>query len=519
MLHYSYTVMVESADEKLYTVVMLPKRKGTFPIILQRTPYVDETENMSDEEVIELYFNANHTFVEAGYAVIVQQCRGTGKSTGEFIPFIYERQDGIALQEWVRQQSFYQEEIYLLGVSYTAAVHLVTAPYGRDIKGMIVKAMTQERYDICYRNGVLRCGLYGEWYTGMYKKRNRLKKNFDSDSFRMLPMSEYSKTVFGEVDEAFDEIMRHPDREDSFWDTSWGGADSRKAVNHAKIPILMAVGAFDPFYQGMLQMWRNMDDETRSISALVVSPYDHADGAAQPIEFEKGKVEEQFPDIMCKWFENIRGNSDCPVEKGKVTYYNIFENRWRCDDYASGEKIFEMVLGKEDVCYVYNPYDPTHYVGGLTQGFGGTAFQLSVGSHYGMQSFYSEIFEEEQYLKGEMRAELTVKSDCKDTCFYMRISLVKEEGDYGLRDDIHNLAEIAPDYVPGTELTIGFNFDYLTLKIQKGERLRIDVSSSAYPYFVPHTNRRGLFSEQTEGVTAHNTIICGKSCLMIPFAC
>ena len=516
MLHDSYTVMVESADVKLYTVVMLPKKTETFPIILQRCPYVDNTESMSEEEVIELHYDANRAFVEAGYAVIFQHCRGTGKSTGEFVPIIYERQDGLALQAWVRQQPFYQEELYLFGASYTALVHLVTAPYASDIKGIMLIAMSQDQYDFFYRNGASRWGLYGEWYMDMYKKRNRLKKNYGPDSPRILPLSDYSQTVFGEKDEVLSEVFKHPNREDPFWDNVWAGASGRHALDHVRIPVLLMVGTFDVFYPGMLQMWKDMDEETRRMSALVISPYDHTDGELQPIQFEKGKIEEQFPDPMYRWIDYIRGIGDCPVEWGKVTYYNLFENQWKCDDYHSGKRFLKVGFGEQDVSYVYNPYDPTRYAGALTAGFGGTAFQLPAGSHYGMQTFYSEIFEEDQELKGEMYAELTVKSDCEDTCFYMRISLVKEEGDYGLRDSIHNLSENTPDYVPGTEVTVGFEFDHIALKIHKGERLRIDISSSAYPYFIPHTNLRGLFSEQTRAVPAHNTIIGGKSYLIVP---
>ena len=518
MSKYSYTVMVESADVKLYTVVILPEQTGTFPIILQRVPYVEMMEDIPDEEVIKLVYEMNHGLVEAGYAVIFQHCRGTGKSTGEFIPFIYERQDGLALQAWAREQAFYQEEMYLYGGSYTAAVHLVTAPYAEDIKGVVLMVMTANIYDIFYRNGVCRWGLFGDWYTGMYKKRNQLKKQAKPDSFRMLPMSEYSKTVFREKDEFFDEILRHPDPTDQIWENEWGGAFNRHALDHARVPVLLVAGTFDPFYAGMVQMWRNMDDETKRISSLVIEPYDHSDGALQPIKFENGHFSDQFPDLARRWLEHIRGKGDCPIETGKVSYYSLFENTWRCDDYSSGENSLEVDFGNQDVSYVYDPKNPTGYEGGLTQGFSGTAFQLPAGSHDGMRTFYSEVFKEDQYLRGEMQAKLTVKSDCEDTCFYMRISLVKEEGDYALRDCIQNISGVTPTYVPGTELTIDFQFDYIALKIQKGECLRIDISSSACPHFVPHTNLKGLFSEQTKTVKANNTIVCTKSHLWVPLA-
>ena len=278
----------------------------------------------------------------------------------------------------------------------------------------------------------------------------------------------------------------------------------------------MPVGFFDVFFRGTLEMWNEMDETTRGQSACVFMPYDHSDGSMQPILYEKGKIEEQFPGYDVEWFDSIRGKCPVPIETGKITYYSMGDNCWKCDGFEPGSQSMKIGLGKENVTYVYNPYDPSHYEGGLTSGFSGTAFQSAPGSHYGIQTFYSDVFEKDMCLKGRMKAALFVKSDCEDTCFYMRISLVKKEGDYGLRDDIHNLSEFAPDYRPGEEVKIDFLFDFLAIQIKAGERFRIDISSSAYPIFVPHTNKRGLFSDQTQAVSAHNTLICDKSVVTIP---
>ena len=115
-----------------------------------------------------------------------------------------------------------------------------------------------------------------------------------------------------------------------------------------------------------------------------------------------------------------------------------------------------------------------------------------------------------------MTARLTVRSTAEDTCFYVRTSLVTEEGDYGLRDDITKLSNVAPDYVPGDTAVLDFTFDEIALLVRKGQKLRIDVSSSAFPHYVRHTNRRGPFSEQTTAVPADNTVVLGESSLTLP---
>jgi len=99
----------------------------------------------------------------------------------------------------------------------------------------------------------------------------------------------------------------------------------------------------------------------------------------------------------------------------------------------------------------------------------------------------------------------------------VRVSLAKEEGDLGMRDDINQLSNFNPAYVPGEELEMTFSFDEHAFVAKKGERLRVDISSSAHPYYVRHTNNRGLFSEQATARIADNTVILEKSSLTVYF--
>ena len=130
-------------------------------------------------------------------------------------------------------------------------------------------------------------------------------------------------------------------------------------------------------------------------------------------------------------------------------------------------------------------------------------------------SVCTPAFEEDTFVKGKMTARLRVRSDCEDTCFYIRLSLCKEEGYYGLRDDINQISNFAQSYVPGEEIEMDFSFDEHAFVIKKGEKLRIDVSSSAFPHYVPHTNNRGPFALQTTAKIAHNTVICDKSSITL----
>ncbi len=510
---YQY-LKVENAE--LFTAVCLPEDKGSFPTVLFRSPYVDDMEKLIEEQIVARIAEEQKSFIENGYTVIFQHCRGRGKSSGDCVPYIFEREDGLALQQWVREQPFYNGEIYLCGGSYTSSVHFVTAPFAKDIKGAVLDVQDCERYNCNYRNGFYKMGLHGDWYVNMYKKKSTPVKNYAPETYNMLPLSDFSKTVFGESAEDFDEILRHPNKNDVFWDTRFGGGEAHNAIKHANIPILLTTGFYDIYTGGVFDMWNGLDEQTKEKSALIVHPYDHGCSSnSQPIQFENATLWEKFGDYPVKWLNVIRNNEKPFVEQGKITYYKLFGNEWQTDDFKQpiNEKVY--TLGQGEKTYVYNPYAPALFKGGLSTNFGGNAWQDAPNSRYDIISVFTPEFEEDTFVKGKMKAKLCVKTDCDDTCFYVRISLVKEERYYGLRDDINQISNFCVHYKPNAEIEMDFSFDEHAFVVKKGEKLRVDISSSAFPCYVRHTNNKGLFSEQTTAKIANNTVILDKSSLTI----
>lgn len=511
---------VDSKEAKLFTVVLLPKSTGKFPVVIVRCPYVDKFENEKEENIAIEYLNENKEWLNRGYAVVFQHCRGRGKSEGDCIPYINEREDGLILQEWVRKQRFYNGELFLKGSSYLTSVHYATAPFADDIKGAIFGVQDSERYNICYRNGFLKKGLHAGWYVGMYKAKSHMKKNYTYGSFDMLPLKDFTKTVFGESAEDFDEMLKAPNPDQPFWNTRLGGSDARNATNNVKFPVLFTTGFYDLYTGGIFDMWGKMSENSRNMSALVVSPYNHVDSrdSENPMVFPEGKRMEKFGKMYeIEWFDYIRGkNKKSPFETGKVTYYTLFENKWETDGFLTSPAAMEIKLGDDEVSYVYNPYDAPKFKGGLSRAFGGNAFQDKPNSRHDIISVYTAPFEEDVCVKGKMSATLTVKSDCEDTCFYVRVSIEKENGDYGLRDDITSLCYQLGEYKPDSVVELKFDFDEHAFLIKKGERLRIDIASADNEHYVRHTNQMGLYSEQTTAKIAHNTVYLKNSFLILP---
>lgn len=520
MLNYfSDYCYLKSGTANLFTVVLAPDKEKTYPVVLVRTPYVDKYESVDEENIAAEYLCDNMEWLKRGYALVIQHCRGRGKSGGDCIPYINEREDGLNLLNWLRNQPFYQGEIYLKGESYLASVHYATAPFSNDIKGAVFGVQDCERYNICYRNGFLKKALHCSWYVGMYKAKSKIRKNFADETFETLPLSDFSKTVFGENADDFDLMLKAPDRDNYFWNTRYGGSDARNAVKDAHFPILFTTGFFDIYTGGIFDMWNGMNEENRKKSALIVSPYDHGDfcDAENSMIFPNGQKREQFgKNYEIDWFDEIRKNANLPFCRGKVTYYRLFENRWNTDNFETGKKSMELKLGNSAKTYVYNPYAPPRFKGGLSCNFGGTVFQDKPNERYDIITVYTKEFEEDTFVKGKMGAKLFVMSDCEDTCFYVRVSIAKEQGDLGLRDDITSVCRQICDYKANSVAELLFSFDEIAFMIKKGERLRIDISSADAAHYVRHTNNKGLFSEQTTAKIAHNTVDLSKSVLKLP---
>ncbi len=505
----AYHEYIVSEGTPLFTGICLPEAEGKFPVVIYRSPYVDDNEALTDEDAVNRIYEENKYWVDAGYAVVYQHCRGAGKSKGDCIPYIYEREDGLNLHQWVREQDFYNGEIYLHGISYTAAVHYVTAPFAPDIKGMVLEVKETERYNCNYRNGFYKMALHGGWFVNMYKRNQHVTKYFAPESYNTLPLIDFSEIVFGEKCEAFDQILLHPEKDDPFWNTRFGGVEARDAIMNANIPILLTTGFYDVFLDGMFQMWKKLDPETKAKSAFVVDPYDHGRRPeGQPICHPGGVMAEHFQDYVLNWVEAIRGKREFQFELGKVTYYKLYGDEWCCDEWKQPEKFVDVPIGKGwgERTYRYNPYAPPTFRGALTQGFGGTAHQDPPNFRSDILNYYTDEFTEDIFVKGKMSAKVRVKSDCEDTCFYMRISLHTPTGDYGLRDDITKISNFDPDYVPGTPIDITFDFDDVATLVRKGWRIRVDISSADFPHFVRHTNLKGPYALQTGCKVANNTV-------------
>jgi len=518
MMHYIDYTYIETENARIYTVSVRPSEEGKYPTVVIRTPYVHDLSTMPPEECARVTAEELKDYTERGYALALQHCRGYGLGTGEAQPFLHEREDGLRFLDWVRKQSFYNGEIFLQGGSYLALVHYAVAPYAEDIKAISLSVMTPEIYELVYRNGVMKSGEYLDWYSTMYEqKRLRDKKHYTHESFRMLPFKDFPLAAFGESDEVFDQMIHATEPDDPFW-TAGFAQGYHNAVKTTDVPILFSGGFNDAQGGAMFRMWRGLDPETRKNCAFVVSPNDHGDTNPENAPVFPDSALARFGDYRFQWFDAVRGKGVYPFERGKVTYYSIFDNVWMTDDFTPFTDT-DYSLGEGTRSYTYNPYFPACLEGGLSDHFGGACFMPEADFRPDVITAFLPAFKEDRHVKGSMKATLTVSSDRPDTCFLIRVGISTPEGkDFALRDDIRTLVHELGAYVPGDKVSLKFEFDEHAFKIPAGMRLRVDITSSDALHYIPHTNAKGPFADQTRAYTAHNTVYLDESSLTLPVA-
>ena len=89
--------------------IWLPPAGDRFPALLIRTPY-----NNADARFL-AWMDA---FVAAGYAVVLQDCRGRHDSDGVWDPYVCELEDGYDTHQWVGAQPWCDGQIGTWGLSY-----------------------------------------------------------------------------------------------------------------------------------------------------------------------------------------------------------------------------------------------------------------------------------------------------------------------------------------------------------------------------------------------------------------
>ena len=128
-----------------------PDADGTFPVILVRTPYSNNSLGAVEQ---------SKWFAERGYVVVQQDVRGRYDSDGTFYAFKNEPDDGFDTDEWLGTQPWSNGKIGTIGESYVGFTQMTQAIRGSEY--LTAMAPTVTTLDI-YGNWIYTGGAFSVW--------------------------------------------------------------------------------------------------------------------------------------------------------------------------------------------------------------------------------------------------------------------------------------------------------------------------------------------------------------------
>jgi predicted acyl esterase len=164
LAHGGDAVSVFQADVKvpmrdgiqLAANIYRPEENGRYPVVLMRSPYGKMGQDWADAK----------RYTAAGYAMVVQDCRGRGKSEGVWDPFRYDLDDGVDTQAWVMKQPWCNGKIGTAGGSYLGWTQWApVADAGPGLKAMVPVVPFDNAYEIGYCGGAFQLALLMGWGT------------------------------------------------------------------------------------------------------------------------------------------------------------------------------------------------------------------------------------------------------------------------------------------------------------------------------------------------------------------
>jgi uncharacterized protein len=469
----------------------IPQVGSPQPTVLVRTPYGRG-------------FPWDHLFggliAEQGFHVVIQSCRGTGGSGGEYEPFRHERADGQATVAWLRQQEWFTGVLATIGPSYLGYVQFALAADGPpELRAMIVQAGMSGPYQFIYPGGAFALenvlvataatlgfehGMAGVIRTGLRVQR-RLRR-----VSRELPLIRAYPPALGRRVPWLEDWLTHPDRADPYW----AGLQIPAGALAPGVPVSLLTGWWDACLDPVLEEYGRLRATGRPVR-LVIGPWTHTSAFSKALPVVLG---EAFGWLRAyTGHGEIAGNEDHPVR-----VYLGGAGEWR--DLAdwpppelvrqpwypgAGGSLAAEPPGLPGVSsFRYDPADPTPSVGGqLLTGKAGAADNRALEARPDVLVFTSAPLAGALDVIGPVSVRVWVRPSGPHFDLFARLCDVDPRG--RSRNVCDGIIRHRPGASGGAAEpeAITVPMSATAYQFQAGHRLRLQVSGGAHPRFARNT--------------------------------
>jgi putative CocE/NonD family hydrolase len=494
-------------------------------------------------------------FARHGYAVLIEDLRGTGDSDGELLPWRDVAGDGVTTLEWIARQPWSNGRVGTFGCSALGETQLILAKRNHPVHTAIIASgaggaigSMQGRYGYfgVFEGGVFQLASGFGWFAehGSLRPRSTPARKFDTGQvLQQLPLSTLVSNLESDPN-GYGAFLGTPIG-DPKWD-EWGYLTDKDLT---RIPALIINTWHDQTVGDALAMAehsRRTVPEAARDQRVVIAAGAHCDheGIALPPAFEVpdgAPTTASYQAMYLRWFDRwLRGVGEGLADMAPYTYYMLGENRWYeakawppekavpqrwhlDSDGGANTSAGDGRLARTGAprslsdTFEYDPLNPVPSRGGAACCTGnpdsvvGSVDQVDVESRADVLVFTSAPLTQDLHIAGPLTAVLNVSSDAPDTDLVARLADVGPDGkSFNIQEGALRLRY--RDGVPAKPLEAGRQYRVtvdmrsIAYRIEKGHRLRLDITSSSFPRLERNLNTGGDNYNETVPRTATNAV-------------
>ena len=509
--------------------IFRPKAAGRFPAVLLQTPYDKNGQS-----------TRARNFAARGYVVVNVDSRGRYESGGEWDPFSHKHKtDGYDLVQWIADQPWCNGNVGTYGLSYMGWTQWWTASQSPPaLKAIVPEVAPPDHFYNCpYQNGIFVCWMV-DWAGAL---SDRLPHRAGPGAYGGF--AENREEAYGRL--PYIDFDKSRNYKPTSWWRKWveqNTADGEywKAISYqtpasyakVKVPSLAISGWFDANFTGTPMNYLGMKQYGGTPAArrprMVVGPWQHIINRHQEaagVDFGPQAIID-WDGYVLRWFDyHLKGIDNGVLNDPPVHVFVMGRNQWRAaNDWPLPETQFTRFYlhsqrganstsgdGTLDTHppkveppdrYVYDPHSPTPSAA-FTNGHidGPRDISKSAGRQDVLVYDTTELTEDMEIV-GPISARLFAATSRRDTDWMIRLSDVHPDGralflgegvmrarhrdpEHDGAFNPHRLSTIEPDH--SYEYTIDFWRPTGNVFL-RGHRIRIEISSSYYPYYLRNPN-------------------------------
>jgi putative CocE/NonD family hydrolase len=527
--------------------VFHPFGSSRYPTILIRTPYDKGAD-----------FNPGYqSFIDHGYAVVVQDVRGRYNSEGIFRPLDQEGPDGYDTLDWIARQPWSNGNVGMIGGSYLGIAQWRVAVLNNPhLKAIFPVVSGYDDYlDRFYSpGGAAKLGHRLLWFSENLLAPGLQRPNFDS-YVSHLPIRTADRAATGQTLSFYQRALDHPT-----YDAFWKSLSTREQLDHVRVPVFSVGGWYDNFVESDLQAFAALHRSGRPDPAhrIMIGPWPHNMSAKLAVDYGDDSSA-PIRSYQIEWFDHwLKGTPEDAAHYSPATWHrtrseidvapvHIFvmgANRWRDEQewplartrytplYLSSKGHANTLNGDGALAwkpklkdkadeFVYDPRRPVPTAGGAVccnpKVFAwGPIDQRPVEGRRDVLVYTSAPLKRDLEVTGPVKVTLYITSSAPDTDFTAKLVDVLPSGEArNLTDGIlraryrHSLEK--PELMhPAVIYPLTIDAGVTSNVFLKGHRIRMEISSSNFPRFDRNPNTGLPVADETVMKPAQQVVYHGE---------